>query len=409
MRVAPLQTQLSFVFRGFCLILPPLSLLASHGVVALLMITAALAGLVVWRAERRLPLPDRALSLAFAALVIWCAIASFWGFTVTQSLVLALRIGAIFAAALVTFAIVRRLDAGVRDGLGAWLLAGILISLAIMVSERLFGYPFSGWFAELVSQKANLSARLNRGATAMAMMMWPAAALLWRRGAVAASLVFLAGAGAILSSLASGAAILGVAAGGATAILALLHRKAGRLVLVAATVVALAGTALAAKEMYRRDWQNADWLVISAQHRVQIWNHVAELVEQKPLTGWGFDAARAFKKDRVASEGGDRQLLPLHPHSAPLQVWLELGAIGVAIGAVLLLLLIRRIEKLSNPERVCSQALFVSTLAIACTAYGLWQNQWLAMMCAAALLVPLTSPALARPPASEAPVSGAPR
>jgi hypothetical protein len=194
MGIAPLQTQLSFVFRGFCLILPPLSLLASHGVVALLMITAALAGLVVWRAERRLPLPDRALSLAFAALVIWCAIASFWGFTVTQSLVLALRIGAIFAAALVTFAIVRRLDAGVRDGLGAWLLAGILIS-------------------------------------AMAMMMWPAAALLWRRGAVAASLVFLAGAGAILSSLASGAAILGVAAGGATAILALLHRKAGRLVL----------------------------------------------------------------------------------------------------------------------------------------------------------------------------------
>jgi O-antigen ligase len=397
MGIAPLQTQLSFVFRGFCLILPPLSLLASYGVVALLMIAASLACLLVWRAERRLPLPDRALSLAFAALVIWCAIASFWGFDVARSLVLALRIGAIFAAALVTFAIVRRLDAGVRDGLGAWLLAGILISLAIMVSERLFGYPFSGWFAELVSQKANLSARLNRGATAMAMMMWPAAALLWRRGAVAASLVFLAGAGAILSSLASGAAILGVAAGGATAILALLHRKAGRLVLVAATVVALAGTALAAKEMYRRDWQDADWLVTSAQHRVQIWNHVAELIEQKPLTGWGFDAARAFKKDRVASEQGDRQLLPLHPHNAPLQVWLELGAIGAAIGAVLLVLLIRRIEKLPNPERICSQALFAGTLAIACTAYGLWQNQWLAMMCSAALLIPLTSPFQGKP------------
>jgi O-antigen ligase len=200
-----------------------------------------------------------------------------------------------------------------------------------------------------------------------------------------------------LSSLASGAAILGVAAGGATAILALLHRKAGRLVLVAATVVALAGTALAAKEMYRRDWQDADWLVTSAQHRVQIWNHVAELIEQKPLTGWGFDAARAFKKDRVASEQGDRQLLPLHPHNAPLQVWLELGAIGAAIGAVLLVLLIRRIEKLPNPERICSQALFAGTLAIACTAYGLWQNQWLAMMCSAALLIPLTSPFQGKP------------
>jgi hypothetical protein len=36
-------------------------------------------------------------------------------------------------------------------------------------------------------------------------------------------------------------------------------------------------------------------------------------------------------------------------------------------------------------------------LAIACTAYGLWQNQWLAMMFSAALLIPLTSPFQVKP------------
>ncbi len=405
MRVVPLQTQLSFVFRGFCLILPPLSLLASHGVVVLLMMTAALACLAVWRAERHLPLPDRAIAMALAALVLWCAVASLWGFAVTKSLILALRIGAIFAAALVSFAIARRLDAEVRAGLGAWLLAGILVALAIMVMERLLGYPIFGFLTGLPPQDDFLPSRLNRGATAMAMMVWPATALLWRRGAAAAALVFLAGVGVILGSLASGAAVLGLAAGGSTALLALPHRKAGRLVLAAATVLVLAGSGLAAKEMYRGGWQDADWLAGSAQHRVEIWNHVAELIEQKPLTGWGFDSARALKKDRATGYGDPKQLLPLHPHNAPLQVWLELGAIGVAIGAVLLVLLIRRVDTLPNPERICSQALFMSTLAIACTAYGLWQNQWLAMMFSAALLIPLTAPALAKTSAPAAKAS----
>ena len=400
MRVVPLQTQLSFVFRGFCLILPPLSLLASRGVVALLMITAALACLLVWRAEHRLPLPDRALSLAFAALVLWCTIASLWGFAPMKSVVLALRIGTIFAAALVTFAIARRLNVEVRAGLGAWLLIGILISLTVMVVEHAFGYPLSGFIMDLGAQDGDPSNRLNRGASAMAMMVWPAAVILWRRGAVAAALVFVTGVGVILGFLASGAAVLGMAAAGATALLALSHRKAGHWILMVATVVALAGSGLAAKEIHRRGWENADWLVFSAQHRVQIWNYVAGLVEQKPLTGWGFDSARAFNEDRVPSEKGDWQLLPLHPHNAPLQVWLELGAIGVAIVAVLLVLLIRRVAQLPRPEQLCSQALFVGTLAISCTAYGLWQNQWLAMMCSAALLVPLTSPALAGTSAS---------
>ncbi len=402
MRVAPLQTQLSYVFRGFCLVLPPLSLLASHGVVVLLLITAVLACLAVWRAEGRLPLPDRAIAMALAALVLWCAVASLWGFALTKSLFLALRIGAIFAAVLMSFAIARRLDAEVRAGLGVWLLAGLAVSLSIMVAEPLFGYPIFGIFMDPLLQEEASPNRLNRGATAMAMMVWPAAALLWRRGAIAAVLVFLTGAGVILGTLASGAAILGMAAGGSTALLALPHRKAGRLVLVAATVLALAGSALAAKEMSRRGWQEADWLASSARHRVQIWTHVTGLIEQKPLTGWGFDSARTFKKARVIDKSvraGERQLLPLHPHNASLQVWLELGAMGVALCAVLLVILIRRIDKLPNPERICGQALFVSTLAIACTAYGLWQNQWLAMIGAAALLIPLTSPALAKPPA----------
>ncbi len=65
---------------------------------------------------------------------------------------------------------------------------------------------------------------------------------------------------------------------------------------------------------------------------------------------------------------------------------------------VLLMVVVARLERLPRPARICAQALYLSTLTIACTAYGLWQNQWLAMIWSAALLIPLTSPVSVKPP-----------
>lgn len=381
------------------MVLPSLSLLSQKAVVPWLLIVAVAACAVVWRAERRLPVPDRAIATGFAALLLWSSIASFWGFDPTGSLFLVLRIGAMCAAALILFAIARGLDDRIRENLGPWLLAGILVALAIMIVEIALNFPI---FEIATGERAditNLINRLNRGATAMAMMVWPAAAVLWRRGRIGAALLLCATVMMVLSQTASGAAILGAVAGGLMAALALTHRRVGRALLVVATIVVLAGSTLAANELARHDWQNAEWLVSSARHRVDIWNYTADLIAQKPLTGWGFDASRAVTKARPAENAGKWQMLPLHPHNAPLQILFELGAIGAAIVFVLLMLLVGRIEGLSKPARVCGQALFMSTLAIACTAYGLWQNQWLATMFSVVLLIPLTTPALAKPPA----------
>ena len=304
------------------------------------------------------------------------------------------------------FAVARRLEDAARGKIEGWLLAGISVALTIMLVEIAFKCPIFEIITEQRADQTNMVARLNRGATAMAMTVWPAAAMLWRRGRLWAAPILCATVVMVLSQMESGAAILAAVAGGLTVALALTHRKAGHALLVVATIVALAGTMPVAKEIARHDWANAEWLAESARHRVEIWNYTAGLIEQKPLTGWGFDASRAFKEGRLDDERGERQLLPLHPHNAPLQILLELGAVGAAIVFALLMLLAGRIEGLSRPARVCGQALFVSTLAIAYTAYGLWQNQWLAMMFSATLLIPLTSPALPKPSAPSGAVEG---
>lgn len=84
--------------------------------------------------------------------------------------------------------------------------------------------------------------------------------------------------------------------------------------------------------------------------------------------------------------------MPLHPHNGGLQILLELGAIGGAIALVLMWLLIKRLDALPSPvSRNFATALVATTLTIASISFGLWQNQWLAMMISAALMIPLTT------------------
>ncbi len=375
---------------AFCLLLPPISLLASNGVVPLLLITAALACLVVWRAERRVPRPDRGAAMIFAALLLVCAIASLWGFAVIGSLFLTLRVGTIIAAGLVLFTIAQSFDDGMRDRIGHWLLAGILATLTIMTAEIALDFPLFDVLKGPFPENAERGFLLNRGATALAMLTWPAAALLWQRGFTWAPLALWVLVAEILGLLSSGAALMGFVAGGLTALVALGNRKASRALVVAVTVATFVGMPFAAKLMYELEWHESDWLASSARHRVEIWHYTTQLIELKPLRGWGFDASRAITDARAESQVNDLPLLPLHPHNAPLQILFELGIPGVALTLALLWLLARRIEVLPRPARVCGQALFITTLMIANTAYGVWQNQWLAMMFSAALLIPLT-------------------
>ncbi len=246
MQVAPAQDRLSIIFRAFCLVLPPLSLLSQKAVVPWLLIVAVAACAVVWCAERRLPIPDRTIAMGFAALLLWGAITSFWGFDLTDSLVLILRISVIFAAGLMLFAIAYGLDDRTRKNLGNWLLAGISIALGLMAVELLFGFPIAETYLGASSEEAIVRSRLNRGATAMVMIAWPTVALLWQRGIVWVAAILFVAIATMLGLLESNSAILGAIAGLTMALVTLLHHKAGRAMVVLVTIVALACTIPAA-------------------------------------------------------------------------------------------------------------------------------------------------------------------
>ncbi len=129
----------------------------------------------------------------------------------------------------------------------------------------------------------------------------------------------------------------------------------------------------------------------SAVHRLAIWNFVDKNISQRPIAGWGLDtsrvipgrdntvnlAANCVTKSGVAMKFNISNM-PLHPHNAGLQLWLELGMLGVLIASFALGMVIKGTE--ANMHHRLSHASFSAGLAsIFCVlmlSYGLLQG-WL--------------------------------
>jgi O-antigen ligase len=110
--------------------------------------------------------------------------------------------------------------------------------------------------------------------------------------------------------------------------------------------------------------------------RLMIWNHAIERIWEKPILGWGVDAARTFEaRGRIGDN--DFALSPLHSHSFSLQVWLETGLIGVALLGAALIAGGFYVRRALGRYREASAALcggFIAAFAIWNVSYGAWQE-----------------------------------
>src|SRR5262249_1513342 len=90
---------------------------------------------------------------------------------------------------------------------------------------------------------------------------------------------------------------------------------------------------------------------ISLAHRRAIWAFAAARIAERPWLGWGLDSSRDIPGGHAAYSPGT-EMLPLHPHDAAIQLWLELGVPGMLLGAAFVAALMRRLARLAagGPE-----------------------------------------------------------
>lgn len=125
-----------------------------------------------------------------------------------------------------------------------------------------------------------------------------------------------------------------------------------------------------------------------SRDRVDIWLSFGEAIRARPLLGSGFGTSPTLDRHPVALEVSPprRQLLAVgHPHSAPVQAWVETGAVGAALLTFAGLALLWRLRRLPARDLAPRLTLAASAFGVATVAHGAWQGWWIAALALASV------------------------
>jgi exopolysaccharide production protein ExoQ len=131
--------------------------------------------------------------------------------------------------------------------------------------------------------------------------------------------------------------------------------------------------------------------------RVDIWLSFEAVARQTWLFGQGFGSSLNLQNASVAKVIVPERVLLLgasHPHNAFLQLWVELGLVGVALASTLVVLffisVMQRAELWLRPYWI---TWFAVVAAVAAVSHGAWQPWWMAAIAASAVgLLSVKSP-----------------
>jgi O-antigen ligase len=111
-------------------------------------------------------------------------------------------------------------------------------------------------------------------------------------------------------------------------------------------------------------------LPAEGDHLVAIWRDVTYGLPAHLLAGYGYDASSALTR------GVGGQILS-SPRNAALQIWLELGLVGVVLAAIALWLTFRGMDRDDDRSAPAALAASASALIMMFTGLAAWQTWWL--------------------------------
>ncbi len=342
-----------------------------------------------------------------------------WSLAPAASLLLAVRLIGLALCGIALAGILGRLGPEAMLRLAVALALGLCAASAIILGDMALGWPLAQSMHHRppvvpITDPYIYSYAYSRGNDFHAIALVPLAIGLWRGGRRRLAVVqFILGALAILACAQLAAKLaLGCGIG------------AGALVLAAPMLcwllpVALVGLGallpLLPVTPTQADWC---WLVEhkpSAAERILIWRFVDRNIHARPILGWGLDASRRMPggNEKVWVTTCDAppdapfpsinsEVLPLHPHNAVLQIWLELGGAGVLATLFGLVASLGRFYRAHRGRSAAAlTAMAAAALPVALISFGIWQEWWVSVL----LLNAALGVALARLPSTCRPKS----
>ena len=374
--------------------IPVLGFIAPRGL-APLVIIGGIVGILLFKIQSKsASRPIHWLNGYFIAILfcfcIWSFISIFWSINSWSASVGALKLTGNMIAGGLLFTIIRSLNEVEKKFALRWLFFGIIFVAGLLILEIYLGDPIYLILKNMSTEKTSTSDKafwLNSVAVILAMLIWPLCIEKLNRNIrgklnIETILFIFFGIGLVLLLLIQirfSSGILAFCFGIFSAGFALVLKR--RVAIIASTIIVCFSLVLplAFKHVENPAKQINELISLpfSAQHRIAIWEFTADKVSQKPYLGWGFNASKLMPdgKNRLFSYTGQPygEALPLHPHNAIMQVWLELGLPGIILYISLVVSIIMSIfdRNRSKFEAAAIFGQFSTIMVISNLSYGI--------------------------------------
>ncbi len=348
-------------------------------IAALLAAAAALAVLPVSEARSRLSDTARSVpALAACALILLMAVSCFWAHDPASSLnqfvqfLVPLLCGLILAASF-------PLIAG-RNRTLWWLAAAGLTGLIVVIDIK------AGLLLRQATGGRMMEYIYNRTIVTLVLLIWPLLALVAARANWKLALLMIPVPIAVFTGE-SQTAVLGLLIGVVVYPIARLFPVLTNRLGLVAVLIALA-TAPFIGTLAKQGLGASFHKTLEAAHsddRVNIWLSFEAVAQKKWLLGNGFGSSLNMQNAAVAKTIPAERVTLLgasHPHNAFLQLWVELGAVGAGLVALLFIRLFQAFGR-SDP---LLQPYLLTWVAVVCgialVSHGAWQAWWVAAIAA---------------------------
>lgn len=368
---------------------PVLMVFATRSIAAVLIVGFALSGVSLVARVRRFSGLRPAITTASAfvilaiAFLMWMFLSLLWASDRTAARDVLLQVALVVSFGAVGFLTLPQIAPRPAFLVQAF---GLALTTAIVLFDVALDFPIRRSLSG-PDAAALPGSQLNRTMVVLALLLWPTVAGLLASGhrRTAGLLVLLVAAGVFSTD--SQAAQLGMAAGLLT--LAFAWRAPRSMSLVLAIAMGFLCLAMPVIVLHLQDILPARLFELlssaHALHRMEIWQSYAALIPQHWVVGLGINASDTLTAAPAMAQLSPEALEPLenrHSHNMPLQVWVELGAVGAVLASGVLSALALRLGRLDAARSPWALAALACCFAIACVGHGAWQTWWLALLVA---------------------------
>ena len=351
----------------------------------------AVLGLVVlaaaWRGAVRLARPDPVAVALLGMLIVWAAISAAWASDSSDALRGALKLTGTTVAGLLIVAAAATLSDATKRRLTAAVAVFVAVLVVIIVAEVILAKGFDINLRRAPPTAVSGLFWLNRPAAVACVMAWAVAVAFARqRFPWSAGIMLAAGTlGATVGGYTTG--LLAMVSGFGVAVATWLFPRSMRLAIAGLSIVFVVAAPLLSKGPLHPDAVAQSEIAFppSVAHRIYIWAFTSDRIAERPWLGWGMNGAGTVPGgdapivDNISHGAGET--MPSHPHNMALHAWLELGAPGAVMIALLIgyafLSAGRAGDRLSASLTLGAVACVV---VLAASSFSLWSSSWLASL-----------------------------